>query len=77
MEEELIRIRWHVDRTQQPAVYMLICEDPAHADLQVSVTEEEMTETIREAILAKPKWHGELSYQERSHANRNMNQIGG
>ena len=36
-----------------------------------------MLETMRSAILAKPKWHGELSYQERSHANRNMNQIGG
>ncbi len=37
----------------------------------------EMAETIRAAILAKPKWHGELSYTARSHANRNMNQIGG
>lgn len=36
-----------------------------------------MLETIRSAILAKPRWHGELSYSERSHANRNMNQIGG
>lgn len=36
-----------------------------------------MLETMRSAILAKPKWHGELSYRERSHANRNMNQIGG
>ena len=31
----------------------------------------------RDAILAKPKWHGELSFTARSHANRNMNQIGG
>ena len=36
-----------------------------------------MAEKMREAILAKPKWHGELSYYERSHAARNMNQIGG
>ena len=36
-----------------------------------------MLETIRTAILSKPKWHGELSYSERSHAARNMNQIGG
>ena len=36
-----------------------------------------MRETMRAAILAKPRWHGELSYRERSHANRNMNQIGG
>ena len=36
-----------------------------------------MLETIRSAILSKPQWHGELSYSERSRANRNMNQIGG
>ena len=36
-----------------------------------------MLETLRSAILSKPKWHGELSYNERSHAARNMNQIGG
>ena len=40
-------------------------------------SQEEMTETLRQAILSKPKWHGELSYYERSHANRNMHQIGG
>ena len=49
--EELIRIHWHVDRSQQPALYMLICEDPAHADLQVSVTEDEMTERVAKARL--------------------------
>ncbi len=36
-----------------------------------------MAEKLREAILSKPKWHGELNYYERSHAQRNMNQIGG
>ena len=36
-----------------------------------------MLERLRSAILSKPKWHGELSYSERSHAARNMNQIGG
>ena len=36
-----------------------------------------MVGTLRSAILSKPKWHGELSYTERSHAARNMNQIGG
>ena len=36
-----------------------------------------MTEVLRSAITHKPKWHGELSYYEHSHANRNMNQIGG
>ena len=38
---------------------------------------EGMLETIRSAILSKPQWHGELSYEARSHAARNMNQIGG
>ena len=36
-----------------------------------------MREALRQAILAKPQWHGELSYTERSRAQRNMNQIGG
>jgi putative peptidoglycan lipid II flippase len=39
--------------------------------------EKGMLEALRSAILSKPKWHGELSYTERSHAARNMNQIGG
>lgn len=38
---------------------------------------EEMTAEMRRAILAKPEWHGVLSYERRSHAGRNMNQIGG
>ena len=36
-----------------------------------------MYEKIKSAILEKPQWHGELSYYERSHARRSMNQIGG
>ena len=36
-----------------------------------------MRETLRQAILSKPRWHGELSYRERSRAGRHMNQIGG
>jgi cyclic pyranopterin phosphate synthase len=32
---------------------------------------------FKAAILAKPSWHGELSPENRSHAGRNMNQIGG
>ncbi len=36
-----------------------------------------MTATIRSAILAKPEWHGILSYASPSRANRSMNQIGG
>lgn len=37
----------------------------------------EMTETMKEAILGKPQWHGEMSYTERTHTHRDMNQIGG
>ena len=37
----------------------------------------EMTEQLRRAILEKPEWHGVLSHDHRSHAGRNMNQIGG
>ena len=47
----LIRIRWHVDRTTEPAVYMLTCEDPEHADLKVSVSSGEMTERVAKAKL--------------------------
>ena len=38
---------------------------------------EEMTRQMELAILAKPEWHGVLTPQHRSHAGRNMNQIGG
>ena len=38
---------------------------------------EEMAEKMREAILAKPACHAELSSEHRSCAGRNMNQIGG
>ena len=38
---------------------------------------EQMTEQLRQAILEKPEWHGVLSHDHRSHAGRNMNQIGG
>ena len=50
-EEGLIRIRWHVDRTKEPAVYMLVCQDPAHPELEVSVSSEEMTERVAKAKL--------------------------
>ena len=51
-----------------------------HSSEEISIkgmSQEEMEQTLRRAILEKPQWHGELSYSERSHANRNMNQIGG
>ena len=39
--------------------------------------EEGMRAVLRQAILSKPQWHGELSYTARSRARRNMNEIGG
>ena len=38
---------------------------------------EGMVGRFKAAIMAKPSWHGELSSDKRSHAGRNMNQIGG
>ncbi len=49
--QEIIRIHWHVDRTTEPAMYMLVCDDPEHADLQVSASSEEMTERGAKAKL--------------------------
>ena len=49
--EELIRIHWHVDRTAEPAMYMLVCDDPEHADMQVSVSSADMTERVAKAKL--------------------------
>ena len=39
--------------------------------------EDEIVEKIKEAIYSKPEKHDILSYTSRSHAERNMNQIGG
>ena len=50
-EKELIRIRWHVDRTVTPAVYMLVCTDPAWEELNVSVSSADMTERVAKAKL--------------------------
>ena len=36
-----------------------------------------MVKMLETAILSKPRWHGELDAENRSHAGRNMNQIGG
>lgn len=38
---------------------------------------DQMVEQMKRAIASKPRWHGKLSYFERSGARRNMNQIGG
>ena len=38
---------------------------------------EGMVQELQKAILCKPSWHGVLDAENRSHAGRNMNQIGG
>ena len=38
---------------------------------------DEMKEVFKKAIYAKPEWHGQLDYINRSKAERNMNEIGG
>lgn len=50
-EEDLIRIRWHVDRTKEPCEYCLVCQHPDYPDLRVSVSSEEMTERVAKARL--------------------------
>ena len=51
-EKDLIRIRWHVDRTQDPAMFMLICLHPDYQDLQVSVSSGEVTERVAKGLHA-------------------------
>ena len=51
-----------------------------HSDLEYSIkglSYEEMLEQFKCAVMHKPKWHGELSWSNRSGAGRNMNAIGG
>ena len=50
-EKDLIRIRWHVDRTVDPAMYMLVCQHPDYSDLQVSVSSAEVSERVAKARL--------------------------
>ena len=51
-----------------------------HSNEEISIkglSEDEIEEKFKMAIIHKPKQHDELSYTSRSHADRNMNQIGG
>jgi len=50
-EKDLIRIRWHTDRSTEPAIYMLVCEDPKWKDLEVQVSSAEVTERVAKAKL--------------------------
>ena len=51
MEKELIRIRWHVDRSGDPVKYMLVCDHPDYPDLTVSLNANEVTERVAKARL--------------------------
>ena len=51
-----------------------------HSSDEISIrglNENDIKQKIEESIFKKPEKHEELSYISRSHANRNMNQIGG
>ena len=50
-EKDLIRIRWHVDRTQDPAMYQLVCQHPDYQDLVVGVSSAEVSERVAKAKL--------------------------
>ena len=65
------RIRLTADGNFKPCLH-----SPAEYNVK-GLNKEEMVEMIKKAILAKPGQHEELSYEHRSEANRNMNQIGG
>ncbi len=65
------RIRLTADGYFKPCLH-----SPAEFGVK-GMSREEMVEQIKKAILAKPGQHEELSYEHRSEANRNMNQIGG
>ena len=51
-EKDLIRVRWHVDRSGEPVKYCLVCLHPEHQDLYVEVeASETMTERRAKATL--------------------------
>ena len=50
-EKDLIRIHWHVDRTADPPLYMLVSQHPDYPDLKVSVSSAEVTERVAKARL--------------------------
>ncbi len=68
---ECNRIRLTADGKLKPCL---------HSSCEISIkglSEAEMIEKFREAILSKPEKHDVLSYKSRSKARRNMNEIGG
>lgn len=65
------RIRLTADGRFKPCLHA-----PAEYSVQ-GMTAEGMMEQFAKAVLAKPRWHGELSTENRSQAGREMNEIGG
>ena len=49
--EDLIHVRWHIDRSKDPCEYVLKSSDPNHEDLFVSVSSADMTERVAKARL--------------------------
>ena len=69
--KECNRIRLTADGKLKPCLH-------SNAEYPIKgLSYEEMTEQFKTAIMSKPEWHGVLSYTRRSHAERNMNEIGG
>ena len=52
-DDGLIMIRWHADKTEDPVIYRLVCEndDPAYSELTVSLSSAEVTERVARARL--------------------------
>lgn len=50
-EEDLIRIRWHVDRSKDPCDYVLVSLHPDYPDLEVRISSGEVTERVAKARL--------------------------
>ncbi len=51
-EKDLIRIRWHVDRSGETPKYCLVCQHPDHPDLYVETeASDTMTERTAKAWL--------------------------
>ena len=74
-EKDLIRIRWHVDRNQDPPVYMLICPGGEHPELKVSVSSDEVSERVAKARLMQEMY--ELGKQKGIEARRLRFKING
>ena len=57
-KEDLIRCRWHVDRTKEPCDYTVICLHPDYADMEVRLSSGDVTERVAKARLI------EMMYRE-------------